>query len=131
PVPVRDTDVPRGDLQMAGFTLVGIDRQTEIGKGAPAADERDTAVVAWAQAEPAAIALLRGVASVGEETIPVYCACVTPETDPEAVRRQLAAAVAATGTPRAAAEAFAPAGAISAFHLDLAVASTRLWPVTS
>jgi hypothetical protein len=131
PVAVRDTDEPRGDVQLAGFTLVGIDRQTGIGKGAPTADDRDTAVVAWAQAEPAAIALLRGVATVDEETIPVYCACVTPEADPEAVRRQLAAAVAATGTTRAAAEAFAPAGTISAFHLDLAVGSTRLWPVTS
>ena len=128
PVPVRDTDEPRGDVRLAGFTLVGIDRETEIGKGAPAADERDAALVEWARAEPATIALLRAVASVHEETIPVYCACVTPEADPETVRRQLAAAVAATGTPKAAAEAFAPAGVISAFHLDLAVGSTRLWP---
>jgi hypothetical protein len=130
PVAVRDTDEPRGDVELAGFTLVGIDRQTSIAKGAPTADERDTAVIAWAQAEPAAIALLRAVASVDEDTIPVYCACVTPEADPEAVRRELAAAIAATGTTRAAAEAFAPAAAISAFHLDLAVGSTRLWPVT-
>jgi hypothetical protein len=129
PVPVRDTDEPRGDVELAGFTLVGIDRQTELGKGAPTPDDRDAAVIAWAQAEPAAIALLRAVASVDDEPIPVYCACIAPEADPEAVRRQLAAAVSATGTTRAAAEAFAPAGAISAFHLDLAVGSTRLWPV--
>jgi hypothetical protein len=131
PLPVRDTDEPRGDIQLAGFTLVGIDRQTELGKGAPHPDERDAALVEWAGAEPAVIALLRAVAIVGEETIPVYCACVPPEADSEGVRRELAAAVAATGIVKAAAEAFAPAGAISAFHLDLAVGSTRLWPVTS
>jgi hypothetical protein len=131
PVPVRDTDEPRGDVRLTGFTLVGIDRQTELGKGAPTPDDRDAAVIAWAQAEPAAIALLRAVARVDEEPIPVYCACIAPDADPEAVRRQLAAVVAATGTTRAAAEAFAPAGSISAFHLDLAVGSTRLWPVRS
>jgi hypothetical protein len=131
PVPVRDTDEPRADVELGDFTLVGIDRQTPIGKGSPAPDERDVAVVAWATAEPTTIALLRAVATVDEESLPVYCACVTPEADPEAVRRQLAAAVAATGTTRAAAEAFAPAGTISAFHLDLAVGSTRLWPITN
>ena len=52
------------------------------------------------------------------------------ESPEEAARRELAEAVAATGVPTAAAEAFSPAGAISAFHLDLAVASTRLWPIT-
>ncbi|MFL6130086.1 MAG: hypothetical protein ACJ73E_13615 [Mycobacteriales bacterium] len=129
PLPVRDTDEPRGDVQLDGFTLVGIDRRTEIAKGNPQPDEQDTRIVQWAQVEPAAIAVLRAVATVGEGTIPVYCACVKPEADPEAVRRQLAAAVAATGATRAAAEAFAPAGEISAFHLDLAVGSTRLWPV--
>ena len=136
PVPVRDTGEPRADVDLGGFVLVGIDRQTPIGKGAPAPDDRDAAVVAWARHEPATIALLRAVATESgpagaEEAFPVYCACVTPEADPEAVRRRLAAAVAATGTARAAAEAFAPAGVISAFHLDLAVGSTRLWPVTS
>jgi len=130
PVPVRDTEEPRADLELDGFIVIGIDRETEIGKGAATPDECDTAVIAWARAEPAAMALLRAVATVAGEAIPVYCACVTPEADPEAVRRQLAAAVAATGTARAAAEAFAPARAISAFHLDLALASTRLWPVS-
>jgi hypothetical protein len=35
--------------------------------------------------------------------------------------------IAATGTTRAAAEAFAPSAAIPTFYLDLVVRSTRLW----
>ena len=131
PPPTRDTADPRADLAIGGFTLVGIDRDVAVAKGSPVPDERDSSVIAWAAAEPTAIALLRGVATVAEEEIPVYCLCVTETADPEAARRDLAAAVAATGTPRAAAEAFAPAGVIPAFHLDLAVSSTRLWQAGS
>ena len=131
PPPTRDTADPRADLAIGGFTLVGIDRDVAVAKGSPVPDERDSSVIAWAAAEPTAIALLRGVATVAEEEIPVYCLCVTETADPDAARRDLAAAVAATGTPRAAAEAFAPAGVIPAFHLDLAVSSTRLWQAGS
>ena len=128
PTPARDTDEPRGDVDLdGGFTLVGIDRGVEIAKGAAEPDERDIAVVGWAREQPYARALLRGIATVDGEELPVYCLAVADSADPEAVRRALAAAVAATGTARAAAEAFAPAGAIPAFHLDLAVSSTRLW----
>ncbi|HEX6755335.1 MAG TPA: hypothetical protein VF109_05250, partial [Mycobacteriales bacterium] len=131
PPPVRDTDEARGDESVGGFTLVGIDRETEIAKGAPEPDERDTLLVEWARAQPTVIALLRAYATVQDETIPVYCVAITETTDPNAARRSLADAVAATGTPKAAAEAFAPAGDIPAFHLDLAVGSTRLWMGTS
>ena len=131
PPPTRDTADPRADLAIDGFTLVGIDRDVAVAKGSPVPDERDSSVIAWAAAEPTAIALLRGVATVAEEEIPVYCLCVTETADPDAARRDLAAAVAATGTTRAAAEAFAPAGVIPAFHLDLAVSSTRLWQAGS
>jgi hypothetical protein len=128
PLPVRDTDEPRGDIRLdGGFTLVGIDRDVPVAKGSAEPDERDAALVDWARAQPTATALLRGVATVGEEEIPVYCVCVTEAVDPETARRDLAEAVAGTGTTRAAAEAFAPSAAISAFHLDLAVRSTRLW----
>jgi hypothetical protein len=128
PTPARDTDEPRGDVDLdGGFTLVGIDRGVDIAKGAAEPDERDIAVVGWAREQPYARALLRGVATVDGEELPVYCLAVADSVDPEAVRRALAAAVAATGTARAAAEAFAPVGAIPAFHLDLAVRSTRLW----
>ena len=128
PPPTRDTADPRADLDLGGFTLVGIDRDVPIAKGPPTPDERDRALTEWAQKQPTAIALLRGIATVADDEIPVYCLGVTETADPEVARRDLAAAVAATGTSRAAAEAFAPAGAIPAFHLDLTVSSTRLWP---
>ena len=94
----------------------------------PQPDQQDAALVEFATAEPGAIALLRGVT---DEGLKVYCLAVEATVDPEAARRDLAGAAAAAGLTRAALEAFAPAGAISAFHLDLAVGSTRLWPITS
>jgi len=112
PPPVRDTAAPRGDTVLDGFTLVGIDRDTAISKGEPQPDPQDAALVEWARNRPGAIALLR---------------CVT-EQQLKVARRDLATAAGAAGLSRAALEAFAPAGTISAFHLDLAVGSTRLWP---
>ena len=128
PPPTRDTEDARGDVSVDGFTLVGIDRDTAVGKGDPQPDQQDAALVEFATAEPGAIALLRGVTDDG---LKVYCLAVEATVDPEAARRDLAGAAAAAGLTRAALEAFAPAGAISAFHLDLAVGSTRLWPITS
>ena len=128
PPPTRDTGDARGDITVDGFTLVGIDRDTPVGKGEPEPDQQDAALVEFAKAEPGAIALLRGVA---EDGLKVYCLAVEQPVDPEAARRELAGAAARAGLTRAAVEAFAPAGAISAFHLDLAVGSTRLWPVRS
>jgi hypothetical protein len=125
PPPVRDTEEARGDEQVGGFTLVGIDRDTAVGKGDPTPDEPDAALVDWARARTGAIALLRAVT---EEGLRVYCVAIEETADPAGTRRDLAAAAAAAGLDRAAVEAFAPAGAISAFHLDLAVGSTRLWP---
>ena len=125
PPPVRDTDDPRGDTVVDGFTLVGIDRDTAVGKGAPEPDAHDAALVEWARTRPGAIALLRGVT---DEGLTVYCLAVEESFDPEAARRELATAAGAAGLSRAALEAFAPAATISAFHLDLAVGSTRLWP---
>jgi hypothetical protein len=126
--PTRDTDDARGDVAVDGCTLVGIDRDTAVGKGDPQPDEQDTALVEFAKAKPGAIALLRGAT---EEGLKVYCLAVEETVDPEAARRALAGAAAAAGLTRAAVEAFAPAGAISAFHLDLAVGTTRLWPIKS
>ena len=126
--PTRDTEDARGDITVDGFTLVGIDRDTPVGKGEPEPDQQDAALVECAKAEPGAIALLRGVA---EDGLKVYCLAVEQPVDPEAARRELAGAAARAGLTRAAVEAFAPAGAISAFHLDLAVGSTRLWPIRS
>ena len=127
PAPTRDTEDPRGDVAVGGFTLVGIDRDTAVGKGDPQPDAHDAALVELAKARPGAIALLRGVTAEG---LKVYCLAVEETVDPEAARRELAAAAATAGLARAALEAFAPAGAISAFHLDLAVTTTRLWPTT-
>jgi hypothetical protein len=126
PPPVRDTEEARGDTVLDGFTLVGIDRETAVGKGEPQPDDQDTALAEWAKARPGAIALLRGVT---DEQLKVYCLAVEETVDPEGARRDLAGAAAAAGLSRAALEAFAPAGTISAFHLDLAVGTTRLWPV--
>jgi len=128
PSPTRDTEDARGDVVVDGFTLVGIDRDTAVGKGDPRPDEQDAALMEYAKARPGAIALLRGVT---EDGLKVYCLAVEGTVDPEATRRELAGAATAAGLRRAALEAFAPAGAISAFHLDLAVGSTRLWPATS
>jgi hypothetical protein len=128
PPPTRDTGDARGDVVVGGFTLVGIDRDTVVGKGDPRPDEQDAALVEYAKARPGAIALLRGVT---EDGLKVYCLAVEETVDPEANRRELAGAATAAGLRRAALEAFTPAGAISAFHLDLAVGSTRLWPATS
>ena len=128
PPPTRDTEDARGDVVVDGFTLVGIDRDTAVGKGDPRPDEQDAVLVEYAEARPGAIALLRGVT---EDGLKVYCLAVEETVDPEAARRELAGAATAAGLRRAALEAFAPAGAISAFHLDLAVGSTRLWPATS
>ena len=128
PPPTRDTEDARGDVVVDGFTVVGIDRDTAVGKGDPRPDEQDAVLVEYAEARPGAIALLRGVT---EDGLKVYCLAVEETVDPEAARRELAGAATAAGLRRAALEAFAPAGAISAFHLDLAVGSTRLWPATS
>jgi hypothetical protein len=128
PPPVRDTGDARGDVAVGGFTLVGIDRDTAVVKGEPQPDRQDAALVEYAKATPGAIALLRGVTDDG---VKVYCLAVEATVDPEAARRDLAGAAASAGLTRAAVEAFAPAGAISAFHLDLAVGTTRLWPVRS
>ncbi|CAA9215747.1 MAG: hypothetical protein AVDCRST_MAG41-206, partial [uncultured Corynebacteriales bacterium] len=128
PPPTRDTADARGDQIVDGFTLVGIDRDTGIAKGPPTPDGTDAALVAWAEARDGVTALLRGTATVGGEELRVYCVAVAETVDPEGVRRELAAAAGAAGLSRAAAEAFQPAGAISAFHLDVAVGSTRLWP---
>jgi hypothetical protein len=128
PVPVRDTDDPRGDIAVGGFTLVGIDRETAVGKGDPQPDRHDAALVEFARSKDGVIALLRGTT---DEGLKVYCLAVEETVDPEVARRELAVAAAATGLTRAALEAFAPAGAISAFHLDLAVGTTRLWPTKS
>jgi hypothetical protein len=125
PPPVRDTQDARGDTVLDGFRLVGIDRDTAVGKGDLEPDAADAALAEWAKARPGAIALLRGVTG---EQLKVYCLAVEENVDPEGARRELAAAAAAAGLARAAVEAFAPAGTISAFHLDLAVGSTRLWP---
>jgi hypothetical protein len=126
PPPVRDTADPRGDTVVDGFTLVGIDRDTAVSKGEPQPDAKDAALVEWARTRPGAIALLR---CVTDGQLKVYCLAVEETVDPEGARRDLAGAAAAAGLSRAALEAFAPAGTISAFHLDLAVGSTRLWPV--
>jgi len=128
PPPTRDTEDARGDVVVDGFTVIGIDRDTAVGKGDPRPDEQDAVLVEYAEARPGAIALLRGVT---EDGLKVYCLAVEETVDPEAARRELAGAATAAGLRRAALEAFAPAGAISAFHLDLAVGSTRLWPATS
>ena len=128
PPPTRDTEDARGDVVVDGFTVVGIDRDTAVGKGDPRPDEQDAVLVEYTEARPGAIALLRGVT---EDGLKVYCLAVEETVDPEAARRELAGAATAAGLRRAALEAFAPAGAISAFHLDLAVGSTRLWPATS
>ena len=128
PPPTRDTEDARGDVDVDGFTLVGIDRDTAVGKGEPQPDRQDAALVEFAKARSGAIALLRGIT---DEGLRVYCLAVEETADPEAARRELAGAAATAGLSRAALEAFAPAGAISAFHLDLAVGTTRLWPVTS
>jgi hypothetical protein len=126
PSPVRDTADPRGDTTVDGFTLVGIDRDTAVTKGEPQPDAQDAALVEWAKTRSGAIALLR---CVTEEQLKVYCLAVEETVDPEGARRDLARAAAHAGLSRAALEAFAPAGVISAFHLDLAVGSTRLWPL--
>jgi hypothetical protein len=128
PPPTRDTADARGDQTIDGFTLVGIDRDTGIAKGPPAPDGPDAALIEWARARDGVTALLRGLATVDGEELRVYCVAVAETTDPEGVRRELAVAAGAAGLDRAAAEAFQPAGAISAFHLDVAVGSTRLWP---
>jgi hypothetical protein len=128
PPPIRDTGDARADVTVEGFTLVGIDRDTPVGKGEPQPDRQDAALVECATATPGAIALLRGVTGDG---LKVYCLAVEATVDPEAARRDLASAAAGAGLTRAAVEAFAPAGAISAFHLDLAVGTTRLWPIRS
>jgi hypothetical protein len=128
PPPTRDTEDARGDVVVDGFTVIGIDRDTAVGKGDPRPDEQDAVLVEYTEARPGAIALLRGVT---EDGLKVYCLAVEETVDPEAARRELAGAATAAGLRRAALEAFAPAGAISAFHLDLAVGSTRLWPATS
>jgi hypothetical protein len=128
PPPTRDTDDPRGDVAVGGFTLVGIDRETAVGRGGPQPDAQDAALVEFAKTKPGAIALLRGAT---EQGLKVYLLAVEESVDPEAARRELATAAAAAGLARAALEAFVPAGAISAFHLDLAVGTTRLWPIKS
>jgi hypothetical protein len=128
PPPTRDTEDPRVDVTVDGFVLVGIDRDTTVGKGEPRPDDHDAALVEFARAKAGAIALVRGVT---EDGLKVFCLAVEETVDPEAARRELATAAAAAGLTRAAVEAFAPAGAISAFHLDLAVGSTRLWPTRS
>jgi hypothetical protein len=127
PPPVRDTDEERGDTVVDGFTLVGIDRDTAVAKGDPEPDAYDAALVEWARSASGAVALLR---SVTEEQLKVYCLAVAETVDPEGMRREMALAAGRAGLGRAALEAFQPAGAISAFHLDLAVGSTRLWPGT-
>ena len=129
PPPVRDTADARGDEAIGGFTLLGIDREITFAKGAPQPDERDAKLVEWATAEPTVTALLRATTTVDEETIPIYTIATTEGVNPDSARRALAQAIAATGATRAAAEAFDPAGVIPTFHLDLAVGSTRLWPV--
>jgi hypothetical protein len=126
PPPTRDTAVARGDVTVDGVTLVGIDRDTPIGRGDPQPDEADAMLVEHVEARAGAIALLRGVT---DEGLKVYCLAVEEGVDPESARRELARAAAGAGLTRAAVEAFVPAGAISAFHLDLAVNTTRLWPV--
>ena len=128
PPPTRDTEAARDDVVVDGFALVGIDRDTAVGKGEPRPDGQDAALVEFAKARSGAIALLRGVT---DEGLKVYCLAVEESVDSEAARRELAGAAAAAGLHRAAVEAFAPAGAISAFHLDLAVGTTRLWPIMS
>ena len=128
PPPTRATEDARGDVVVDGFALVGIDRDTAVGKGEPQPDGQDAALVEFAKARSGAIALLRGVT---DEGLKVYCLAVEESVDSEAARRELAGAAAAAGLIRAAVEAFAPAGAISAFHLDLAVGTTRLWPIKS
>jgi hypothetical protein len=128
PPPTRDTEDARGDVTVDDFTLVGIDRDTAVGRGDPRPDQQDAALVEYAQTRPGAVALLRGVT---EDGLKVYCLAVEETVDPEAARRELAGAANAAGLTRAAVEAFAPAGAISAFHLDLAVGTTRLWPAKS
>jgi hypothetical protein len=125
PPPTRDTADPREDVAVGGFTLVGIDHDTAVGKGEPHPDTYDAALIEFAKTKAGAVALLRGTT---EEGLKIYCLAVEETVDPEAARRELATAAAAAGLTRAALEAFAPAGAISAFHLDLAVGTTRLWP---
>ena len=126
PPPTRDTGDARGDVSIDGVTLVGIDRDIAVGKGEPQPDDQDAVLVEYAKAKSGAIALLRGVT---DEGLKVYCLAVEETVDPEAARRELAGVARAAGLTRAAVEAFAPAGAISAFHLDLAVGTTRLWPM--
>ena len=105
PPPTRDTEDARGDVVVDGFTLVGIDRDTAVGKGEPQPDEQDAALVECAKARPGAIALLRGVT---EERLKVYCLAVEESVDPEAARRELAGAAAAAGLRRAAAGGVRP-----------------------
>ena len=79
PPPTRDTEDARGDVTVDGFTLVGIDRDTAVGKGEPQPDQQDAALVEFATAEPGAIALLRGVT---DEGLKVYCLAVEADRRP-------------------------------------------------
>ena len=149
PRPV-DTNTPVEDVVLpGGFTLAGIDLDSPLEPGPTEPDDRDTAVVAWARDQPAAVALLRGTSVAADRAktrFPVYCLVATldasatsaadpggpgtgPGTDPdeEQLRRALAAAIAATGASRAAAEVFSPSGAISAFHIGVGNNTRVLW----
>ena len=144
-----ETDTPAEDVVLdGGFTLAGIDLDSPLEPGPVEPDDRDAALVAWARTQSHAVALLRGTSTTADREkiqFPVYClvtatqpasaagagdgAGAGADSDPELqrLRRALAAAIAATGASRAAAEAFMPTGSVSAFHLGL-VSNTRvLW----
>jgi hypothetical protein len=116
------------DEELGGFTLVGLDLNASVQRGAETPDDRDGAVSAWVRDQPHALAALRAVVSPPEGTeFPVYSVLVTADADRPAIRRGVAQVVAGTGADRCGVEVFCPFDRIAVFHVQLYGVSLSLW----
>jgi hypothetical protein len=125
---VIDVSESIDDEQFDGFTLVGLDLNASVQRGAEEADDRDDAVVAWIREQPHALAALRATTeAAGEPAFPVYSVLVDADADRAAIRRGVARVIAGTGVPQAGVEVFCPFERIAVFHVQLYGASLNLW----
>jgi hypothetical protein len=126
---VIDVSESIGDERFdSGFTLVGLDLNASVQRGAEQPDERDDAVVGWIREQPHALALLRAMVDVPDGTpFPVYCVLVDADADRPAIRQGAAGVVAGTGAEQAGVEVFCPFERIAVFHVQLYGASLSLW----
>jgi hypothetical protein len=126
---VIDTSEPINDERFEnGFTLVGLDLNASVQKGAETPEPRDDAVIAWIGEQPNALALLRAmVGGADGSQFPVYSVLVDADADRPAIRHGVATAIAGTGTPQAGVEVFCPFERIAVFHVQLYGASLSLW----